>query len=221
LDGTFFGTSGTSGVDGTSGTSGSSGSDGTNGTSGTSGRDGTYFGSSGTSGTSGTTGTSGVSGSNGTSGSSGFLNLIGTTDNGVITYLPNGSGSVEQNLLFDAGLNKLIVTGSVAPTVYNETISSLGTGGSVTLNLVNANNFTRTVNSNTTFTFSNAPTLRAFGFTMALTNAGAYVITWPTSVKWANASAPLLTSAGTDVLTFYTYDGGVTYYGFLIGLNLS
>jgi hypothetical protein len=40
-------------------------------------------------------------------------------------------------------------------------------------------------------------------------------------VRWAGATAPILTSVGTDVLTFYTLDGGNSYYGFLIGLNMS
>ena len=149
-----------------------------------------------------------------------MLLLSGTTDNGVITYVQStNSGQVENNFKFDA--SKLEVTGSINPTFYSETHSSLGTGGSVTLNLSTANNFTRTVNTNTTFTFSNAPTARAYGFTIALINAGAYVITWPNTVRWAGAAAPILTSVGTDVLTFYTLDGGNSYYGFLIGLNMS
>jgi hypothetical protein len=31
----------------------------------------------------------------------------------------------------------------------------------------------------------------------------------------------LLTGVGVDVLVFYTYDGGTTYYGFVTGKNLS
>jgi hypothetical protein len=182
--------------------------------------DGTYFGSSGTSGTSGSSGISGTNGTSGTSGTSGLLLLTGTTDNGVITYVnATGFGQVESSFKFDS--SKLEVTGSVNPTIYSETHASLGTGGSVTLDLATANNFTRTVNANTTFTFGSPPPNRAFGFTIALVNAGAYVITWPNTVKWAGATAPILTSAGTDVLTFYTLDGGNNYYGFLIGLNMS
>jgi len=57
---------------------------------------------SGTSGTSGSSGTSGTSGSNGTSGTSGFLNLTGSTTNGLITY--NGSGgTVQSNAKIQSG----------------------------------------------------------------------------------------------------------------------
>jgi hypothetical protein len=91
----------------------------------------------------------------------------------------------------------------------------------VTVNLLTANNFTITVNSNATFTFSNPPTGRAFGFTLALTNGGAHTITWPVNVEWASGTAPLLTSSGVDILVFYTYDGGTSYYGFLVGRDMS
>jgi hypothetical protein len=228
LNGTLFGSSGTSGSSGSSGTSGSSSISGTNGTSGTSGLNGTLFGSSGTSGTGGssgvssTNGTSGTSaeGTSGTSGTSGFLTLTGTTDNGIITYENStGKGIVESNLLFDGSI--LGVAGHVAPTTFRETYSDQGTGGSVTLDLSSANNFRRQFNATATISFSNAPSGKAFGFTLLMVNAGAYTITWPVNVDWVGGSAPILTSAGTDVLTFYTYDGGTTYYGFVVGKNMS
>jgi hypothetical protein len=54
-----------------------------------------------------------------------------------------------------------------------------------------------------------------------LSNGGAYIITWPGNIYWPDGTAPLLTSSGTDVLTFYTFDGGSNYYGFLVGLNMN
>jgi hypothetical protein len=126
---------------------------------------------------------------------------------------------VEPNLTFDGSV--LTVTSHVAPVTYRETYSNLGTGGSVTVDLSTANNFTRTTNGNATFTFSNPPSGKAFGFTLALTNGGAYTITWPGSVNWASGTAPLLTSSGVDILVFYTYDGGTSYYGFLVGRDMS
>ena len=60
-----------------------------------------------------------------------------------------------------------------------------------------------------------------FGFTLITVNAGAYSITWPASVDWVGGSAPILTSSGTDVLVFYTDNGGTKYYGFVTGKNLS
>jgi hypothetical protein len=55
-----------------------------------------------------------------------------------------------------------------------------------------------------------------------MVNAGGYSITWPANINWADGIAsPLLTSIGTDVLTFFTFDGGVSYYGFVVGKNMS
>lgn len=49
------------------------------------------------------------------------------------------------------------------------------------------------------------------GFTLKLTNGGAFTIVWPTSFKWPDATAPTLTAAGTDTVVGYTVDGGTTW----------
>ena len=54
-----------------------------------------------------------------------------------------------------------------------------------------------------------------------MVNAGAFAITWPASIEWVNGISPILTSSGTDVLSFFTFDGGTTYYGFVVGKNMS
>jgi hypothetical protein len=92
----------------------------------------------------------------------------------------------------------------------------------VTLDLLTANNFRRQFNGAATITFSNAPTTPfGFGFTLTTVNAGAYSLTWPASVDWPGGVAPVLTSAGTDILTFFTFNGGTTYYGFVVGKALN
>jgi hypothetical protein len=159
------------------------------------------------------------------------MNITGTTNNGVITYdnLLSG-GSVESNLTFDG--STLSLTGNlgasgyisstsyVTSTVFRETFSDLATGGSATIDLSTANNFRRQFNASATITFSNPPAGNSFGFTLVVVNAGAYAITWPT-IRWVGGSAPILTSSGTDVLVFYTYDGGASYYGFVTGKGMS
>ena len=114
----------------------------------------------------------------------------------------------------------LNVTGAIQSTTYRETYSNLGTGGSTTLDLSTANNFRRQFNATSTITVSNIPST-AFGFTLVAVNAGGYVITWPTGTKWAGGAAPILTSSGTDILVFYTYDGGSTYYAFVSAKNMA
>jgi hypothetical protein len=222
------GTSGTSAPGITSGTSGSGGSSGTTGTSGTS-APGITSGTSGSGGSSGTTGTSGTTPpgfTSGTSGTNGGLITSGTTENGVFTWQNTPAvGIVESNLTFDGSTltvtGNVIVTTSVTGTTFRETYSDLGTGGSVTLDLATANNFRRQFNGSATITFSNPPASNAFGFTFTVVNAGGYSITWPGSVDWPGGTAPVLTSSGTDVLTFFTFNGGTTYYGFVVGKNLN
>jgi hypothetical protein len=89
------------------------------------------------------------------------------------------------------------------------------------LNLAASNNFRRQFNGTSTITFDNVPPTNAFGFTFTMVNAGAHIITWPANIDWVGGTAPILTSAGTDVLTFFTFDGSTTYYGFVVGKNMS
>jgi hypothetical protein len=109
----------------------------------------------------------------------------------------------------------------ITATTFRETYADQGTGGSVTIDLSTGNNFRRQFNGAATIAFSNPPASNAFGFTLTTVNAGAFAITWPASVDWPGGTAPVLTSAGTDVLTFFTFNGGTTYYGFVVGKNIS
>lgn len=81
--------------------------------------------------------------------------------------------------------------------------------------------FTKTITGNSTFTVSNVPaTGTVCSFILNLTNGGAYTITWWSGMKWASGSAPSLTAAGRDALGFYTYDGGTTWTGLVLGKDL-
>ena len=81
---------------------------------------------------------------------------------------------------------------------------------------------TYTLSGNQTLTFTNPPASGSAGsFTLIVTNGGSATLTWPTSVDWAAATAPTLTSSGVDVLTFLTVDGGTIWYGFLAGAAMA
>ena len=82
--------------------------------------------------------------------------------------------------------------------------------------------FVNTTGGAITWTFSN-PTAsdELCGFVLKLVNGGSATQTWPASVDWPSATAPTLTTSGTDVLVFITCDGGTTYYGFTAGLALA
>lgn len=74
------------------------------------------------------------------------------------------------------------------------------------------NYFTKAISGNSTFTFSNAPAARAYGFTLELTHASG-AVTWPTAVQWPGGIAPTLTAGKTSLLMFVTDDGGTRWRG--------
>ena len=90
---------------------------------------------------------------------------------------------------------------------------------SSTLDLSTGNVFSDAPAANVTYAFSNPPaTGSAYGFTLKVTPSATVTVTWPASVDWAGGTAPDAPAVGeTDVLSFYTTDGGTTYYGFQVG----
>lgn len=74
------------------------------------------------------------------------------------------------------------------------------------------NYFTKTISSNSTFTFSNVPSSRAYSFVLEVDhNSG--TITWPAAVAWAGGNAPSLTTGKTHLFVFVTDDGGTRWRG--------
>ncbi len=81
------------------------------------------------------------------------------------------------------------------------------------INLSTGNYFTKTINGNSTFTFSNPPSSGTVGsFTLELTHTSG-TVTWPTSVKFPADTAPTLTTGKTHLFVFVTDDGGTRYRG--------
>ena len=102
---------------------------------------------------------------------------------------------------------------------YSEVTNAIGGtgGGTQDIDLTLGNSVSATVDtSGNTFTFSN-PTAsdELCGFTLTLVNGGSQTVTWPGSVDWASATAPTLTSSGTDILVFFTIDGGTIWHGMI------
>lgn len=74
------------------------------------------------------------------------------------------------------------------------------------------NYFTKTINGSSTFTFSNAPSSRAYSFTLELTVTSGSA-TWPASVAWPSSTAPTLSTGKTSLLMFVTDDAGTRWRG--------
>jgi len=108
---------------------------------------------------------------------------------------------------------------------YSETYTATSGNGTIDLDLVDGNTFQHTASGgNVTFTFSNPPASGKSGsFTLKwIQDSSNRTITWPGGVDWAGGSAPSVTSgsAKVDVYTFFTFDGGTTWYGFQPGADL-
>ena len=124
--------------------------------------------------------------------------------------------------------NNLTVTGTLIPTNvaftgYVETANSVTqSSGVLTLNLLSGSVFYVTMTAAiTSITFTNIPASgKVVSFILNVTVAG-YTITWPASVKWANGTAPTLstTSGKTDIFSFFTYNGGTTWFAAIVGQN--
>ena len=88
-----------------------------------------------------------------------------------------------------------------------------------TLDLSTGSVFTHTPSANVAYTFTNpAASGTSSSFTLKVTPSATITVTWPSSVIWSGGITPTAPANGeTDVYTFYTDDGGTTYYGFVSG----
>jgi len=80
--------------------------------------------------------------------------------------------------------------------------------------------FTKSISSNTTFTFTGAVASKWQGFLLKLTISSGAVPTWPTSVEWKSGVDPVFGN-GKNWIGFWTDDGGTTWYGSVVGRTFS
>lgn len=107
-----------------------------------------------------------------------------------------------------------------------EMVSALGSkSGAVALNLVNGNVFSVTLTGTIipTITGASANTACSFGLYLKQDGTGSRMVTWPANVKWSGGTAPTLSTGANalDIVVFESIDGGVTWYGSLVGTNFS
>jgi hypothetical protein len=128
------------------------------------------------------------------------------TDGTVINFIP----------VLTLGDEVRMITFKAAATAALETSVALGTVN--TINLNSGDLYVKTITGNTTFSVINVPTSGAVAsFILELINGGSATINWWALIKWPGGVQPTLTVSGRDVLGFYTYDGGTTWSGFLLG----
>lgn len=150
------------------------------------------------------------------------LNLLDgvTATTAELNYLDVTTlGTSEASKAVTADANgDVVLAAELKATSYNEVYAALS-GTTPAVDCETGNVFALTTSGNTTFTFSNPPASgTAYGFTLKVTSGGAHTLTWPASVDWAGGTAPDAPASGeTDVLAFFTHDGGTTWYGFQAG----
>lgn len=101
-------------------------------------------------------------------------------------------------------------------------INQLGTvTTNQTLNIDNHSAFSMTVGGNIQIDFSGTLTGgRMQQGVIFITNGGAHTVTYGSSVKFTDGTAPTLTASGIDILTFIQ-DGGANIYVLHAGRNVS
>jgi hypothetical protein len=119
------------------------------------------------------------------------------TSNADIPGTLDVAGVATFDATIDVGKNVTQVIGSVPSTAIDCSLS---------------NYFIKTISSNTTFSFTNVPSSRAFGLTLELTHTSG-TVTWPAEVKWPSDTAPTLTTGKTHLFMFITDDGGSRWRG--------
>lgn len=145
--------------------------------------------------------------------------LTGVTASAAeINYLDiTALGTSEASKAVTADANgDVVISEEFTAKSYNETYVAIPAND---IDCETGNFFSKTISTNTTFTFSNPPTTgTGYGFVFKLTVSGTRTVTWPSSVDWAGGAAPDAPASGeTDILCFITHDGGTTWYGFLGG----
>jgi hypothetical protein len=95
--------------------------------------------------------------------------------------------------------------------------------GAVTVDLINGNVHDLTLTGDVTLTLTGATAGVACSATLILRQdaTGTRLATWPGSVNWGAAGAPVLSTAASayDVVSLLTVDGGTTWIGFHTGMS--
>ena len=135
----------------------------------------------------------------------GVTGTLPVANGGTGTTTSTGSGSV------------VLATGPTV-TALKEVQTAVGASN---IDLSSSNYYSKTISGTTTFTVSNVPSSGTVAsFILDLTNGGSATVNYWSGVKWPYGNKPPLTVSGRDVLGFFTYDGGTTWTGLVLGQDV-
>lgn len=151
-----------------------------------------------------------------------------TATSATITSLANTTLSSASATVTNISSTSATISTLVQPkfTSYRETVvTNASAGGTISIDLSQGNVFNLTLTSSGSLVISNPPASgTSFSFTVICLQGagGSKLLTYPASVKFTDSVTPVLTTtAGKyDVLTFFTVDGGTTYFGAYAMANL-
>lgn len=148
--------------------------------------------------------------------------LWADTANGVLKIRNAANSAWNAFAALDDSAFRVSSTGQVGIGVTPASNTDLDVTGTIAQNVVamaaldvdcsTGNYFTKTINADSTFTFSNVPASRAYSFVLELTHTSG-TVTWPSSVKFPADTAPTLTTGKTHLFVFETNDGGTRFRG--------
>lgn len=149
-----------------------------------------------------------------------YLPLAGGTLTGDLTVV--GDITLGGTMTGDLTMGGNDIVNAVMQDTHEKVNTVASSGSTETLDIETANVHDVTLTDNCTFTFSNpASSGTATSFTLLCRQdvTGDRAVTWPASVKWNAGITPVLLTASGDVdmFSFFTVDGGTTWYGFHIG----
>lgn len=144
-----------------------------------------------------------------------------------VTYVLPGTDGAAGTLLATDGSGNLSWS-SPAGETFIETVTTIGTisTGTYSLSISGATVYDITLGTNVTLTFTGGP---AAGFTKPITLIVRQPAVSPgktltvTGAKYTDGTAPILSTGANqvDVLTFFSTDGGTTYFGTYAMANVS
>jgi hypothetical protein len=126
----------------------------------------------------------------------------------------NGTSALQTTQIYDDGTKIGIAITAAAGRLdlSGNYVQNIVAVAALDIDCSAGNYFTKTINANSTFTFSNAPASRSYAFALELTHTSG-TVTWPAAVKWPKDTAPTLTTGKTHIFIFVTDDGGTRWRG--------
>jgi len=115
--------------------------------------------------------------------------------------------------------NKTLTTPSV--NGYTEGVVTANTSTTYTIDIATASIQNLTLTGNCTYTFPTATAGKSFLLMQKQDATGSRTVTWPSSVRWAGGTAPIITATAskTDVISFVA--DGTYWLGFFGGFNFT